>query len=618
MPQRKIAERSATLAVTEMKGFMMSFIRFGAAMVCAIALASSSVMAQSSDTTYPESDPRWIGTVTHCDGDATLYRGEHAYQVVRGAGLRLGDTLETAATTKLTLATKQGPAITMGGAAVVTLNRSGDQWLVDLDRGQARLVHDGESKLHLTSPDAEMWLERAIVQVDQSERTMRYELVAGSVLHRLDAGSMGRNSQRGSYQVRAEGSLQSASPIAWNFQAAQVRLAAALQTSPMLQPPATSTPGGVTGSPSDVFPPADGLSPTDPLFPEEEDDDDPRFAQDPLTPDQTPGATRGGFDDGGNADMGIGASTNTFAGSSSLSLGSLSSATGTFASGGIFGDANQQTFQGQVDYDIKPLSETGPFTEGDPFPGAIHLVTAENRLPFSNVQLSSAEFSTLFSGAADKFFSIGTGAAPSSQVLTNFFTGTGATPTVIDIPGFDSHLIQLDQYNIPDPAQGALDSNIGLTGLIGADPTGPTVVGDTPLVDERAQFNSGATFALGEFLVTSDGGSGITFTIRRSDQDRLIVKDPGGNDANDLVQPNTDVTFTDDTDPRFLPQSPTVKVPESVANTGVGVKELNFLRRAAFTTLVADQLQDYSRRTGQTRFVVDGKIIDISGFQPTR
>ena len=157
-----------------------------------------------------------------------------------------------------------------------------------------------------------------------------------------------------------------------------------------------------------------------------------------------------------------------------------------------------------------------------------------------------------------------------------------------------------------------------MTGLIGANPTGPTVIGDTPLVDERAQLNSGATFALGEFLVTSDGGNGITFTIRRSDQDRLIVKDSGGNDANDLVQPNTDVTFVDDADPRFLPQSPTVKVPDSVANTGVGVQELNFMRRAAFTTLVADQLQDFSRRTGQTRFVVDGKIIDISGFQPTR
>ncbi|WP_442509311.1 hypothetical protein SH528x_000877 [Novipirellula sp. SH528] len=597
---------------------MMSFIRFRAVMICVLALATSNVVAQTNDTSHPEAAARWIGTVTLCDGDATLYRGDDAYQVVRGAGLRLGDTLETTASAKLTLATQQGPAITMGGGAIVTLNRTGNRWLVDLDQGQVRLVHDGESELRLTSPDGEMWLERGIVQVDKTERTMRYELVAGSVLHRLDETTFGRNSQRGSFQLPTDGKIQAASQIAWNFQAEQIRLAAALQTSPMLQPPATSSPDGAPGSPSDAFPPPDGLSQNNQNFPNDDDDDDPRFAQDPLTPDQAPAGTRGGFDEGGNAEMGIGASTNTFAGSSSLSLGSLSSATGTFASGGIFGDANQQTVQGRVDYDIKPLSETGPFTEGDPFPGAIHLVTAENRLPFSGVQLSATEFSTLFTGAADKFYSIGTGAAPSGQVLTNFFTGTGATPTVIDIPGFNAHLIELDQYAIPDPAQGALDSNIGLTGLVGANPTGPTVVGDTPLVDERAQLNSGATFALGEFLVTSDGGNGITFTIRRSDQDRLIVKDSGGNDANDLVQPNTDVTFDDAVDSRFLPQSPTVKVPESVANTGVGVQELNFMRRAAFTTLVADQLQDFSRRTGQTRFVVDGKIIDISGFQPTR
>ncbi len=597
----------------------MSFIRFHAVMVCVLALATSSVVAQTNDTSHPENAARWIGTVTLCDGDATLYRGDDAYQVVRGAGLRLGDTLETTASAKLTLATQQGPAITMGGGAIVTLNRTGNRWLVDLDQGQARLVHDGESELRLTSPDAEMWLERGIVQVDQTQRTMRYELVAGSVLHRLDGASFGRNSQRGSFQVPTDGPIQAASQIPWSFQAEQIRLAAALQTSPTLQPPATSSPDGTSGSPSDAFPPADGLSPNNPNLPNEDDDDDPRFAQDPLTPDQAPAGTRGGFDDGGNAEMGIGASTNTFAGSSSLSLGSLSSATGFFASGGINGDANQQTFQGQVDFDIKPDVEKAQFDKSTAFPGAIHLITAETRLPFENVQLSATETSTLFPATLmNKYFSIGTGAAPTGQVVTNLFTGASTSTKPIAIPGFDAHLIELDQYNIPDPVQANGSIVTGLTGFVGANPTSPIVIGDTPLVDERANFNQGATFALGEFLVASDGGSGITFTIRRSDQDRLIVKDAGGNDANDLVQPNPDAKFVDTTDPRFLPQSPTVKAGNSLSQTGTGVNELNFLRRAALTTLVADQLQDYSRRTGQTRFVVDGKIIDISGFQPTR
>jgi len=44
-------------------------------------------------------------------------------------------------------------------------------------------------------------------------------------------------------------------------------------------------------------------------------------------------------------------------------------------------------------------------------------------------------------------------------------------------------------------------------------------------------------------------------------------------------------------------------------------RKLGFLRKAAVTTLMADQLRGYARRTGQTRFVVDGKILDITGYR---
>lgn len=40
------------------------------------------------------------------------------------------------------------------------------------------------------------------------------------------------------------------------------------------------------------------------------------------------------------------------------------------------------------------------------------------------------------------------------------------------------------------------------------------------------------------------------------------------------------------------------------------------IRKAAIQTLMADQLQEFSQRTGQTRFVLDGQLIDISGYQP--
>ncbi len=587
----------------------MSFRLLNAALGCVLAFTFLVALGQSVNAQLTP----WEGTVTLCEGHATLVRGDKAYRVVRGAGIRLGDTIETGDDAKIAMALERGPAITMGAGATLRVNCVEGQWNVSLQRGETRLVHDGESELRVITPESEIWVDRAIVQLKRSPGETRFELAAGTAVCQSTAKSPRRISQRDAFVISADGRFMPLQQAEWDLQGDQIRLAAAMQTGPALQPPPppVDVPGrsaDAIGRPSELPP----LSDTDPLLADEQDEL-PDFAQ-----DLPAAATRGAADDGLGEEDRIGAFNSPFGGSSSLSLGSLASSTGSFFSGGLFGDANQQTFQGRVDGNI------GPFPDGSPFPGGIHLVTAETQYPFSTVQLTASESAKLFASGTSKYFAIGTGALPTGQVLTNFFTGTGAVPTVIDVPQFDAHLIYLDQYNIPDAAQGALNSNIGLTGLIGPTPTGPTVIGTTPLADDqRAKLNPGATFALGEFLVTNTnpGGPGgpdvLTFTVRRSDQDRLIVKDPGGNDAQDLVTPNTDVTFVDAVDPRFLPQSPTVKVPASVANTGTSINEVDRLRRAAFTTLVADQLQDYSRRTGQTRFVVDGKIIDISGFRPS-
>jgi hypothetical protein len=45
---------------------------------------------------------------------------------------------------------------------------------------------------------------------------------------------------------------------------------------------------------------------------------------------------------------------------------------------------------------------------------------------------------------------------------------------------------------------------------------------------------------------------------------------------------------------------------------------LNLIEKAGFTTLMANSLYAYSRRTGQTRFVVDHRVVDISGYRPKR
>ena len=79
------------------------------------------------------------------------------------------------------------------------------------------------------------------------------------------------------------------------------------------------------------------------------------------------------------------------------------------------------------------------------------------------------------------------------------------------------------------------------------------------------------------------------------------------------MTPNNSVVFRDAPDPRFFPELPTVKVPVSLLGAPT-VRRLDTIRRAALTTLLADRLRDYSRRTGQTRFVLGGQIVDISGY----
>jgi hypothetical protein len=305
--------------------------------------------------------------------------------------------------------------------------------------------------------------------------------------------------------------------------------------------------------------------------------------------------------------------------SSIASLTGFSASLGLTASAGLFTDAAQQTNEGQID----SFPPDG-MADGGPFPGNIHLVTGESRYALSRVELTPDEENQIFPNGDPAYYSVGLGPVPTTQVSTDFLTASDAVPDAVAIPGFDAYVVRLSQYGLIDPAldpDQALQSNIGIAGLIGADPPSPVVTGATPLLDERSKLNDGATFAMGEFRLRPDGGTdndAFELAVRRSDQDRLIVKDNGGNDANDLVTPNPDVgQFDDVADPRFLPAVPLVKVPQtgSFDSSGTRFSQLNQLRRAAATTILADQLHDFARRTGQTRFVVDGRIIDISGYK---
>ena len=298
-----------------------------------------------------------------------------------------------------------------------------------------------------------------------------------------------------------------------------------------------------------------------------------------------------------------------------FSLGNTLASTAASSGGGLFTDANQNTLSGQLTSPFRGLAM------GAAFPGNIHLVTGAQTYTFNDVTLSPTE-SVTAPMVSKEYWSIGMGALPTGQITTGIGTGTSATPDAIRIPHFGSFLVRLDQYGIVDPASPVAVGNqdFAVTGLAGNAPFNPEIVGATPLTDTRGpnQINDRATFALGELSVSKQGNN-PQIGMRRSDQDRKIVKDANGRDNLDQVTPNADVTtFNNVAEPRFFPQVPAVKVPAAGPNALSNIPRYansSDLRRAAFTTLTAEKLSGFANRTGQTRFVIDGKIVDITGYR---
>ena len=268
-----------------------------------------------------------------------------------------------------------------------------------------------------------------------------------------------------------------------------------------------------------------------------------------------------------------------------LSLGTsfLSSATGS--AGGAFTDANQDSLSGKL------MPSFGDLSAGSAFPGTIHLITGQTSYSFDDVALIPADAFP----ATTQFWSIGDGALPTGQVVTNFLTGTRVDPKPIRIPQFNNYIIHLDQFHAIDSANPATaqSTGVGISGLIGEKPISPDIRGATPHKDQRAQINKLATFALGEFSVRQEDGNPV-LSMRRSDQDRRIIKDSNGNDDKDMITANPDVRmFVQAPDPRFLPQNPAVFVPsrgpDALRNLPRYRNE-KLLRQAAFTVLTAHQL----------------------------
>lgn len=310
-------------------------------------------------------------------------------------------------------------------------------------------------------------------------------------------------------------------------------------------------------------------------------------------------------------------------------FGGLSASYGGSASGGLFADANQLTFEGMLaDRDLELIDLNGdPTTTPVAFPGNIHLFTRESRYDLG-IHLNSDEQDAIFRSTTDPVYYSIANEKPTTQVFTDVLTATDPTPRFLEVPGTGKYVVKVTQFGLTDAGidpVGALNNNIGVTGLLGENPTSPAVFNADPMLDDRETLNETATFALGEFRLSLNGDS-VDFAVRQSDQDRLIVKDPGGDDALDKVVVNPtlmpiDENFTLEPDSRFLPAVPEVYKPNpepvdlNAVDERTRFRNLDPVRRAAATTVLADELFDFATRTGQTRFVVDGRVIDISGYQ---
>ncbi len=579
------------------------------------------------------------GQVSSTAGTLTLRRGESTYSAKPGATVLVGDSLETGDAGDAKVLIDDEHVVTLGPGSSAVLQGPSGRRVLTLGRGEVRVTAGDTGPMTVAIGNARAEVRHGILRASVDGSRFRVERghaeirAANRPPSRLEVGreiqaTAGRpvlvsSGSRG-WTIRDD--LPVANP------ADDGRLALAMQAvgigaeKPPAVKPATVRPDPKPGINSKPGAPATPGSPI--RRPDEPKPPNPNGPEIPPPPDDTE-TTRSGpvppppADEANRAITGqpvdtdnpdnptnrpyqpIAVAQPVSLSSVSLALGSVSSSSSAASSGALFSDAQQDSVNLM-------------------FPGNVHIVTAQSQYQLFNVRLTPRDMFPI----ASQFWSIGVGPSPTTLVSTTVRTGSALNPTVLRIPRTDAYLVNLAQYGIKDPttitSTDSSNNAVGITGFLGQNPTAPQIRGATPLLDARAQFNQRLTFAVGELaLSTAASKTGTSnnpvLSIRRSDQDRQIIKSPTGNDNLDKVTPNPDVNFTQVHDAKFFPEIPLVYVPAGSPTQALRnpptYHGLDLLRKAAATTLLADSLFAYSQRTGQTRFVVDKQVVDISGYR---
>ncbi|MEQ8667678.1 MAG: FecR domain-containing protein [Pirellulales bacterium] len=513
-------------------------------------------------------------------GDVVLERGRQSYQIAAGVSLQNGDRVTVGSDATATILIDESLSVDLGAGSQVAITDDRRR-RVQLQRGEARIFGSAKGTESFAAPGVGIHVAGATLRIQStpSKSTVLVEqghvrlYTAKGQLATLDASEAAKFTKEGMQSLTVKERLTTR----WSIPEEAVRLAGVVAASrhrkllasqPTLQAPLTDDA------------PEDGSALPDQVGNAAEDDDQTRGID--IQPSERPRSQesqqiRQVYHAVARATAGA---TSIFGGGS----GSLFSG----ASGGLFTDAGNGT--------------------GSRF---IHLVTAESEYSIDEAKLLPEDGFPI----GREYWSIGIGAPPTGEVrdLANDFVDpiftTTDPPTTRAIPHFDAYIIRLDSI-IQDPVLADTQSDqVAADNLKGSPPRHPDIAGGEPLIDNQAAFNDRLTFGLGEFALATDGNANPQLIVRRSDQDREITPDPE-NPGDQLVALNPQVTFkTGKNAQGFQDDLPVAFGP--IPRFG----ELNSLRRAAATVLAADQLSGFARRTGQTRFVVDGKIIDISGYR---
>lgn len=512
-----------------------------------------------------------LGRFTATGGSVSLVRAGQAAPAAFGVSIRRGDRVATAAGSGAAAFLDTGVSFYLGASTDVGINDDNRGTILDVRQGQARVI--SENPFLIDAPTATARVEKGILWVSVSSAGVRFW------------------SQRGVATIAKKGQpvgqVQSPiRPVAYQQAANTVQLEPGSEVT--IQPngaifgpvPATAQgwdisvdelqlAGAAAASRGRV---ADRLTTLAQSSQQ----------QQPNQDQQQPEGTQEETNALANLVSGTGGVQLALSGGGGSSAsGALGSFTGS-ASGGGFSAFPTSVSTVQTEYNLQGVS----LNPNDNF---------------------ASNPDTLVTTAGNAYWSISLGAAPTQQVsagANGFYpaanpqsaTQSDPVPVTLTIPHFNASVVQMHFQNVQfdwtgtqpvvDAAQG-FDPTISTSGAVASTGTAPTVpnpafptlppgqpivTNATPVPDNQGARAPTANFGFGDIRLRRVGNLAF-FSVRRSDV-------------------NT-------------------SVPGAVPTYG----SLDLLHKAAVTTVLADQLYSVSQRTGATRFVIDGQIIDITGYR---